>query len=148
MQVSQKSQYALRAILDLSLAHGRGPRKCADVASAQSIPGRFLEVILNELKQAGFVSSRRGQSGGFTLARAPSEISVGEVLRFVEGPLGPVPCATGEVHDDCPHTGDCVFTPLWTQVHQAMSMIYDGTAFSDLVEDYKRREEYVPNYVI
>ena len=90
MQLSQKCQYAIRAVFQLAKEHGGGPIKIADVAEAQAIPPRFLELILGELKQGGFTESRRGKRGGYLLARPPAQITVGDIIRFVEGPLGPV----------------------------------------------------------
>ena len=103
--ISQKCQYALRAIFDLAKHYGQGPVKIGDVAEAQAIPPRFLEVILSQLKQGGFVESRRGAEGGYLLARAPRQLVVGEVLRFVEGPLGPIVCVTGGSGEPCPIHG-------------------------------------------
>ena len=85
MNLSGKSEYALAAIFDLA-AHDNGePVKIAQVAKRQRIPQKFLELILGELKHGGFVESRRGVDGGYMLARAPESITVGEVLRYVEG---------------------------------------------------------------
>lgn len=135
--VSQKCQYALRAIFELAKRNGRGPVKIADIAATQAIPTRFLEVILSQLKQAGFVESRRGTEGGYLLAVAPSRLSVGEVIRFIEGPLGPVDCgaSAGQI---CQLKGDCVFLPMWQRVEAAVREVYDNTTFADLVDDEKR----------
>ena len=99
--VSQKCQYALRAVFELAKRHGRGPVRIGDVAKAQAIPPRFLEVILNQLKQAGFVESRRGNEGGYLLARAPERLTVGEIVRFVEGPIRPVTCTPDSTETAC-----------------------------------------------
>ena len=99
--VSQKCQYALRAVFELAKRHGRGPVRIGAVAKAQAIPPRFLEVILNQLKQAGFVESRRGNEGGYLLARAPERLTVGEIVRFVEGPIRPVTCTPDSTETAC-----------------------------------------------
>src|SRR5258708_38650227 len=85
MNISVKSEYALLAISDLALNGGSTPVKIADIATRQQIPQKFLELILSGLKQGGFVESRRGAEGGYLLARPADALSVGEVLRFVEG---------------------------------------------------------------
>ena len=150
--LSQKCQYALRAILELAKHYGQGPVKIGDVADAQAIPPRFLEVILSQLKQGGFVESRRGAEGGYLLARAPRHLVVGQVLRFVEGPLGPIACVADSADssvEPCPIHDHCVFLPMWEKVHGAMAAVYDGTTFQDLLDEEARmRAEYVPTYAI
>ena len=134
MILSQKTQYALRAIYELALHHGGGPVKISDIATAQDIPHKFLELILHELKQAGFVTSKRGKAGGYLLIRSPWEVSVGEILRYVQGPLGPVSCLSDAgAEAQCRLRGHCVFLPMWERVEQAVAGIYDTTTFQDLI---------------
>ena len=92
MNLSQKCQYAVRAILELAKHYGQGPVAISQIAASQAIPQRFLENILNELRPTGLIESRRGIQGGYLLARDPGTVSVGEVIRLVEGPLDPVKC--------------------------------------------------------
>jgi Rrf2 family protein len=147
--ISQKCQYALRAVFELAKRDGQGPVRIADVAGAQAIPARFLEVILAQLKQAGFVQSHRGNRGGYALARSPKDIRVGDIIRFVEGPLGPVNCAVGDSHPDCPLYGNCVFLPMWERVNRAIAEVYDRTTLRDLVQqEALRGERYAPSYAI
>jgi len=147
--VSQKCQYAVRALFELAKRHGHGPVKIAEIAEAQAIPMRFLEVILGQLRQAGFVESRRGKEGGYLLAVPPSLLTVGEVIRFVEGPLAPVSCLAGEVRSVCPLHGSCVFLGMWEKAGQAASAVYDGTTFQGLVdEEDRRRGTLAPSYSI
>lgn len=147
--VSQKCQYALRALFELAKRSGLGPTKIAEVAEAQAIPPRFLEAILSQLKHGGFVESRRGAEGGYLLVRPPRGLTVGEVIRFVEGPIGPVGCVTGDPKEHCPLHGNCVFLGMWEKVRGAVSEVYDGTTLQDLVEeDRRRRRRYVPTYAI
>ena len=105
MPISQKTQYAVRAVFELAKRRGTGATKIGEIAEAQAIPQRFLENILNKLKGAGFVESVRGKDGGYVLAREPKDLTVGEVLRFVEGPFAPVECASGSKKDACPMDG-------------------------------------------
>jgi len=147
--VSQKCQYALRAIFELAKHYGQGPVKISDVAEAQAIPPRFLEVILSQLKQGGFVESRRGPGGGYLLVREPRHLVVGQVLRFVEGPLGPIVCVADSSVEPCPIHDRCALLPMWEKVHEAMAAVYDGTTFQDLLDEEARmRTEYVPTYAI
>lgn len=133
MAITQKCQYAIRAIYELSRRVDEGPCKIGAVAEVQGIPVRFLENILNNLKSAGFVDSARGKDGGYFLTRRPSDITVGEVIRFVQGNLGPVECGDG-LSDICNLYNSCVFRPLWERAQEALESVYDGTTFQDLVD--------------
>ena len=148
--ISQKCQYALRAMFELAKQHGRGPVKISEIAEHQAIPARFLEVILSEMKQGGFVGSRRGSEGGYLLVRPPEGVTVGAIIRFVEGPFAPVPC----IEDDaaarrCALYPRCVFMPMWDKVRRAISEIYDTTTLADLVEqEALRSSQNVSQYSI
>lgn len=133
MWVTQKCQYALRAVYELALRQDEAPCKIGVIAGAQSIPVRFLENILNGLKGAGFVDSARGKDGGYFLTRSAGEITVGEVIRFIQGPLDPVDCG-GRQDDSCGIFNDCVFRPLWEKARTALEAVYDGTTIQDLVD--------------
>ena len=147
MQVSRKSQYALRALLELACRFGEGPIKVALICRQQKIPQRFLEVILSELKQGGFVDSKRGSEGGYWLARPPVSLTVGEVMQFLEGSFGPVVEDTESVGSALV-SGD-VLRSMWNEVGAALSSVYDGTTFQDLAERQQAlMEGYVPNYSI
>ena len=149
MFVAQKSRYAIRALFELARRHGQGPVKIVDIAEAQAIPPRFLEAILRQLKQGGFVDSKRGADGGYFLVRSPLRLSVGEVLRFLEGPIDAAGCFPKNNGEDCPLYGDCVFLPMWQKAANSLSGVYDSTFFQFFVdEDRRRKEEYVPFYTI
>lgn len=134
MKVSQKCQYALRAVFELARNYGKGPMKVSDIAEAQAIPPRFLEVILNQLKKGGFVDSRRGSDGGFFLVRFPQNMKVGEIIYFIDGPVDPVDCTIGMDGKACRLFGSCAFMEMWSQVGAAVSGIYDNTSFQDLLD--------------
>ena len=149
MLVTQKCQYALRALFELARRNGSGPVKIAEIADAQAIPRRFLEVILGQLKQGGFVASQRGNDGGYFLLREPHSLTVGEVMRFVQGPIGPVECVASRSKEKCSLYGDCVFFPMWDRVREAISSVYDSTTFQKLLDEKKRKaSSYVPCYSI
>jgi Rrf2 family protein len=149
MSLSQKCQYSLRAIFELAKHSGEGPLKISDIAARQAIPTRFLEVILNQLKQGGFVESKRGSMGGYVLNRAPDALTVGEVIRYIEGPLSPVHCVACSSDDQCPLYGECAFLSMWKRATEALSDVYDATSFEDLVQEERNRlATYVPDYCI
>jgi Rrf2 family transcriptional regulator, cysteine metabolism repressor len=141
VQISNKCYYALRALFELARRHrDQRPIKIANIASAQSIPKRFLEVILNELRQGGFVESRRGVDGGYLLAREPEAISVGEVVCFVDGNLAPVDCAgTAGEENSRDLNNVSPYFDFWSMVSRRMDEIYNGTSLSNIIEDWERR---------
>lgn len=149
MLLSQKCQYALRAIFELARRYGEGPVKIGDIAKAQAIPPRFLEAILSQLKQGGFATSQRGSRGGYMLAHDPNDLVVGEIIRFFEGPVGPVTCTGRGAAEHCPLRGDCVFLPMWDRVTEAVTNVYDTTTFQHLVDQHARMAgKHVASYTI
>jgi Rrf2 family protein len=145
MNISVKGEYALKAIFDLARRGGSNPVKIAEIAARQKIPQKFLELILAQLKQGGFAQSRRGAEGGYLLARGPEAIMVGEVLRFVEGPLSPVE-RTRRGRRPAVETP---FTEMWARVDQAVSEIIDRTSFADLVARWtEKQSRFVANWEI
>jgi len=155
MQASQKCQYALRAVYELAKRHGEGPATAPDIARAQAIPPKFLELILQELRQAGLVESRRGPQGGYLLAGDPRALTVSRVIRLVEGPLAPVSCLVADEHgpseagapEPCPLYGRCAFLAMWERARSAVAGVLDATTFHDLIEA-EREAAFVPNYCI
>ena len=139
MNVSVKCEYALRAVLDLSLAQPGLPVRIADIAQRQKIPQKFLETILSDLKKQGFLQSRRGAEGGYLLARAPETITVGEVVRNVEGGR------TGRASmDDKGPLAD-----FWNRVDSAIAQVIDRSTFAELAREWRdRQHRFVPNWEI
>jgi Rrf2 family protein len=141
MNISVKGEYALQAIFDLASQRAGEPVRIADIAHRQKIPQKFLELILAGLKQAGFVESRRGAEGGYLLARAPDSLTIGEVLRFVEGPHGKGRGGRRK--------GETPFTDMWQQVDQAISGVIDHTTFADLLRGWQdKQSRFVLNWEI
>ena len=140
MLVSQKCQYGLRAIFELAWQNSQKPVKISEIASNQAIPMQFLEVILSQLKQGRFVASKRGSKGGYLLIRSPGDLTIGEVIRFIQGPIGPVECIESSSADNCPLYGNCAFLSVWEKVQKAISDVYDNITFQDLVDQEKQKE--------
>ncbi|MCL5735715.1 MAG: Rrf2 family transcriptional regulator [Actinobacteria bacterium] len=134
MVLSQRTQYAVRAVFELAKREGAGPVKASTVAASQHIPARFLENILGQLRQAGVVEATRGKEGGYRIARPPADVSVGEVIRLMQGPISVIECAGGVSGRDCALRMGCVLLPMWEKAHNAMMSVYDETFFGDLVE--------------
>ena len=133
--VSQKCQYALRALFELALRYpSESVTTVSEIADAQSIPPRFLEQILSKLRTGGYIESRRGNQGGYVMTVSPSSISVGEIIRYIEGSDESVDCLKKPGVSHCPYRGVCVFKDLWERAKSAMSDIFDATTFQDLAD--------------
>lgn len=137
MRITYKGDYALKTILDLALYYGNGPVAIHDLAKRQDIPLKFLEQILLELKKGGFVQSRRGKVGGYLLARHPSKIKLGEVIRFVDGEIGPIACVD-KGYNGCREITGCVFRSIWKQISESTAKIIDNITFEDLAKKEKK----------
>jgi Rrf2 family cysteine metabolism transcriptional repressor len=141
MNISVKGEYALQAIFDLASNLTKEPVKIAEIARRQKIPQKFLELILASLKQGGFVESRRGAEGGYLLSKRPEAITIGEVLRFVEG--------RQEERSRLRRQSDSAFSELWERVDQAMDSVLDTTSFAQLAREWKEKHSrFVPNWEI
>jgi Rrf2 family protein len=148
MNLSQRCQYAVRALWELARHAGDRPVPIAEIAEAQAIPPRFLELILSRLKQPGWVRSYRGIHGGYALAVPPEALTLGQVIRFMEGPLTPVRCVAGQSAQRCPLEGQCVFLDVWQRAEQAVADVYDSTTFIDLVQRALAPAGAMPDYCI
>jgi len=144
MKITYRGDYALKAILDLALNSGK-LITIHDLAKHTDIPVKFLEQVLLDLKQGGFVESKRGKIGGYLLAKHPSQIKLGEVIRFIDGPIEPIGCV-GAKYSGCADTYSCVFRKVWSQVAQATSAIVDHITFEDLAsQTTQSKQELIYN---
>ena len=134
MKLSQRGEYALRALLVLGMTAGPEVVRIRDIAQQQNIPRRFLEQILNDLKSAGFVQSRRGVAGGYRLQRAPDEISLADIIRLLEGPLAPVGCVSVNYYQrcSCPDEAKCAIRSVMQEVRDAIVGALEGVTVSHL----------------
>ena len=131
--LSKKTQYSLRALYALSRAYGRS-LLIADMAEQERIPKKFLEQILLKLKSQGLVSSKKGKGGGYALAGRPDTITLGQVIRMVEGPLAPLPCASETAYrkcDECIDDRYCETRLVMRDVRNATAHILDKTTLAD-----------------
>ena len=135
LKPQKKDQYALRAIYELAKQKGKGPIKVAEIAHAQHIPQRFLEVILNQLKGSGLIASKRGFTGGYILVRTPAEITVGDIFHFMQGGRRGLFCEAGEDEEHCRLYGNCCLAPFWQRVQETVYRICDETTIQDLLDN-------------
>ncbi|HPM43237.1 MAG TPA: Rrf2 family transcriptional regulator [Candidatus Omnitrophota bacterium] len=131
MKLTYKGDYSLKAILDLAMHHGGDPVTINDMAKRIDAPVKFLEQILLDLKRGGFIESRRGKVGGYLLSKPPSSILVGDVIRYIDGPIEPISCVK-EGYSQCADAYKCVFRSIWQDVYRATSIIVDSVNFEDL----------------
>jgi len=137
MRITYKGDYALKTILDLSLHYGNSPVTIHDLAKRSDIPIKFLEQILLDLKRGGFVESRRGKIGGYLLARHPAQIKLGEVIRFIDGPVEPLACV-GKNYKGCSDISRCVLRDIWEKISASTALIIDSVNFEELAKKTKR----------
>jgi Rrf2 family transcriptional regulator, cysteine metabolism repressor len=133
LQVSQRTHYGLRAMTELAKAYDRGPRSLAWIADVQHQPAGYLEQLAIPLRRAGLIDATRGAHGGYRLTRPPSQVSVGDIARALEGAVTPVECLA----DDYP-AGSCVLElgclsrPLWQRLKDSIDQVLDSTTLADL----------------
>jgi Rrf2 family protein len=140
--LSNRAKYATRAILDLTAHYDEGPILIQDIHKRQNIPLKFLEQILLTLKHAGFVDSRKGRGGGYFLARTPAKITLGSVVRAIDGPLAPISCVSVTAFHDCgclnPKT--CGLRTAWQEARNSLADVLDRVSFSEILERQHRLE--------
>lgn len=134
--LSARGKYGLKAMIHLAELQGAGGIQGAVIAETQQIPKKFLDTILLELKNSGLVHSKKGKGGGYSLARPAAKISVGQIMRILDGPLAAIPCASVSAYrpcNDCEDEAACQVRRLMTQVREATAQILDGTSLATLI---------------
>jgi len=132
--LTQKTRYALRALLHLSRAEPGRSVQVGEIAASQQVPRKYLELILLDLKKAGFVGSRRGPGGGYVLAKPAAEISFADVIRLMDGPIALVPCASLNFYErceDCRDEASCAIRRVMSQVRADAVQTLAGTSLAD-----------------
>ena len=135
--LSKRTQYSLRALYALARNYGRGPVLIAQMSKEEVIPKKFLEQILLSLRNRDLVVSKKGKGGGYALARAPELVTIGEVIRMIEGPLAPLPCASETRFrkcDECPDIETCGTRIVMREVRDALADILDRTTLAQVCD--------------
>ncbi len=149
MKFSKKSEYGLRALIELTAAYGKDPLRRHEIAERQKIPIVFLEQILLALKHAGLLASTRGASGGYALIKPPSKVTLGQVIRILDGPLAPICCVSKTAYrkcDDCPYAKKayCPLQDVMGGVRNAIADILDNHSLEDFIagaRSFRRRRK-------
>jgi len=143
MKLSLRGEYALRALLVLGLNCDEPLVRIQKISDQQNIPKRFLEQILNDLKSAGLVRSKRGMAGGYRLARRPDQISLAEVVRHVEGALAPVSCVSERFYEkcSCPDESRCAVRSVMKEIRDAIVRVAERVTLAELCERARKLQQ-------
>lgn len=137
MKLSTRGRYGVRALVYIALHEEEGPVAIHTIAEQQGISERYLEQLLMPLKKASLVKSIRGARGGYILGREPEKITMGDIIRVLEGPIAPVECVNEVNPDECDRADYCVTRKVWSEVRDAISNILDSYSLKDLAIEQK-----------
>jgi Rrf2 family transcriptional regulator, cysteine metabolism repressor len=139
VKLSTKGRYGVAAMYDLALHYGQGPISLKSVASRQGISEHYLEQLMGTLRKSGYVKSVRGAQGGYTLTKDPAQISVGDIIKIMEGPIAPVDCLLTDAVDNeyCQRASICVTRGVWAKVRDSINGVLDSISLADLCREEK-----------
>ncbi|ABN51954.1 MAG TPA: Rrf2 family transcriptional regulator [Hungateiclostridium thermocellum] len=135
MWLSTKGRYGLKAMLDLALHNGEGPVALKSIAERQNLPENYLEQLFATLKKAGHITSVRGAQGGYLLSKDPDSITIGSILRSLEGSLAPVDCVVEDSSPKCDRFDNCVTKIVWEKIRDSVNEAVDSITLGDLVKE-------------
>lgn len=138
MKLSTKGRYGLKAMFDLAIHDGEGPISLKNVAERQGVSDHYLEQLIASLRKAGLVKSVRGAQGGYMLSTDPSKITVGDIIRILEGPLGLSDCVSEDDPTDCHNANYCVTKVVWEKIQSSISQVVDSITLQDMLDDYEK----------
>ncbi len=138
MKLSTKGRYGVKSMLDLALHNGEGPVALKSIAERQNISENYLEQLFATLRKAGHVKSIRGAQGGYILAHDPKSITIGSILRVLEGSLAPVECVVEEDPIKCSKSDRCVTKMVWEKIRDKVNEVVDSITLADLIEEYRK----------
>lgn len=142
--ISKRTQYGLKAMIALGRRYGEGPVLIATLAAEETIPLKFLEGILLDLKGRSVLDSKKGKGGGYQLRRPPSTITIGSIIRLLEGPLAPLPCASETAFracEECQDVEHCGVRIIMRQVRDAIADVLDKTTLAELIRQVELSKE-------
>ncbi|SHI52683.1 transcriptional regulator, BadM/Rrf2 family [Geosporobacter subterraneus DSM 17957] len=138
MRLSTKGRYGVKAMFDLALSYGEGPIALNNIAERQNISVHYLEQLFASLRKAGLVKSVRGAQGGYVLAERPQDITVGDIIRTLEGPLAPAECVVSDDSNECSRADCCVTRIIWEKIRDSINEVVDSITLQNMIDDYKR----------
>ncbi|MEW6228893.1 MAG: Rrf2 family transcriptional regulator [Bacillota bacterium] len=136
MKLSTRGRYGVRAMYDLALHYGEGPVSLKATAERQMVSEHYLEQLMGGLRRAGLVTSSRGAQGGYELARPPGEITIGDIIRVLEGSIDPAECvAEGDASDACERADECTMRLVWKKLKDCMNRVLNSISLEDLCNE-------------
>lgn len=140
MRVSSRGHYGLRAMVELAKGYGQGPIALSEIAQSEQIPSAYLEQLIARLRRAGLVESTRGIHGGYRLALEPARVTVGKVLRVLEGPMVLIECLSETPEGECcDREADCASRQVWQRMRDSIAQVLDSTTLADLCREEETR---------
>ncbi|MCK4258532.1 MAG: Rrf2 family transcriptional regulator [Halanaerobiales bacterium] len=134
MKLSTKGRYGVRAMFDLAIRYGTGPVSIRSIAERQGLSEHYLEQLIAVLRKAGLVKSVRGAYGGYFLTKEPKDITVGDVIRVLEGPIAPTECVSDDEENHCANSEDCVTRFIWEKLKDKIDQVLDEISLDDLCQ--------------
>ncbi|NLM05032.1 MAG: Rrf2 family transcriptional regulator [Clostridiales bacterium] len=138
MKLSTKGRYGLKAMLDLAIRYGNGPIPLKTIAERQGLSDHYLEQLIAVLRKSGLVKSVRGAQGGYMLTTSPKNITVGDIIRTLEGPLAPAECVIEEDPAYCKKADYCVTKVVWEKIRDSVNEVIDSITLQDMLDDYEK----------
>lgn len=140
MILSTKGRYGLKMMYEFALNYGKGPMSLKEVAQKQRLSETYLEQLIAHLRKAGLVTSVRGAQGGYELSRKPEEITVGVIIRELEGPLAPSECVLDD-EPECTNADYCVTRLIWEKIMDSINNVIDSITLNDMINDYYKLKQ-------
>ena len=134
--ISKKAKYAIKALKALAETYGKGPVLISQIADRESIPKKFLESILLELRNHGILQSQKGKGGGYQLRIEPERVNLAQIIRIIDGPIAPTPCVSKHFYvrcDDCADEATCRIRSIMLQVRDANLAVYENVSLQDML---------------
>ncbi len=138
MILSTRSRYGLKMMLELALNYGYGSISLNKIAERQLLSVTYLEQLISPLRKKGLVEGIRGSKGGYLLSKSPEEITVGEIIRLLEGPLAPSECVLDKEEFECINADNCATRLLWEKISESINTVIDGITLQDMVNDFNK----------
>jgi Rrf2 family cysteine metabolism transcriptional repressor len=150
LKISTRGEYGIRAMLDIALHNQEGPVTLKSISGRQDISEPYLEQLVGGLRKAGLVVSMRGAQGGYVLAKEPAQITIGELIRVLEGPIAPVDCVNEQADESecCANVHRCATRVLWQRLRDSMTEVLDSTTLADLINTSKNLNKEETMYYI
>lgn len=140
MKLSTKGRYGVKAMFDLAQNYGNGPIPLNNIAQRNNISEHYLEQLIAVLRKSGLVKSIRGSQGGYILSKPPESITIGDIIRVLEGPIAPVDCVSEAEPEQCANAEFCITRNIWAKVRDSVAQVLDSITLADMVEDAKNNK--------